>query len=91
MKAIKDGYIIDHKAILCSLPTPPADLVLSLRVLVLDLEAMFTARLWALYGDGIYGVPENVVSMGTGDTRVQGPLRPFVDPRGASGKFHADC
>ena len=56
--ALKDGYTIVHKGILCSMPIPSAALMPVTRTLMILLEATFTFAFWAMYAktDYAYGM-----------------------------------
>ena len=54
-KALKDGYTIVHKGILCWAPIPSAALVPILRMLILAVEAAFTFVFWAMNCKTDYG------------------------------------
>ena len=54
-KALKDGYTIVHKGILCWTPIPSAALVPILRTLIVTLEATFAFVFWAMLCKTDYG------------------------------------
>ena len=50
-EALKKGYVMTHKGLLCWSPIPPADVVPSRRVVFVALEATLTFVFWALHGN----------------------------------------
>lgn len=53
--ALNNGYAIEHKGIICSMPVPSAVAVPLNRLLFLLLEATFTFYFWAMVGKTEYG------------------------------------
>jgi len=47
--AIKAGYSIVHKGVLAQNPTPPAELMLAVRTLLVSIEGTLAALLWTMY------------------------------------------
>jgi len=58
-QALKDGYVIAHRGLLCWMSTPTAGHVPIMRLLCLALEATFLVAFWA-----VYSKKENAWSMG---------------------------
>ncbi|KAJ9655835.1 carbamoyl-phosphate synthase (glutamine-hydrolyzing) cpa2 [Neophaeococcomyces mojaviensis] len=54
-QALKEGYRIVHKGLLCWTPIPSPTVVPVLRVLFVAIEATFTFVLWAVHCDTDYG------------------------------------
>lgn len=48
-RALKQGYTISNKGLVCWTPVPTASMVPTLRVLLVALETLFTFHIWAMY------------------------------------------
>jgi hypothetical protein len=55
--ALKDGYAITHKGVLCSVELPGPLTRFAVRILFLTLEATFTLVFWAMQSKKDYGLP----------------------------------
>jgi hypothetical protein len=58
-RALKDGYTITHKGLLCWCPVPAAAIRFQVRTVILALEAMFSFVFWAMKSrTKDYGMPK---------------------------------